>query len=76
VSGGDENEDRLAAQRRLRGFGYHLVGYFVVMIVLVAVNFALTPGRPWFVLPMVGWGAVLAIHAAYAMGLFGVFRRR
>ncbi len=24
--------------------------------------------------PMVGWGAVLAVHAAYAMGLLDVFR--
>ena len=24
--------------------------------------------------PMVGWGAVLAVHAAYAMGLLDVFK--
>lgn len=58
------------ARRRLRGFGRHLIGYFAVMIVLVAVNFATTPDNPWFMWPMVGWGGVLAIHAAYAMGLF------
>lgn len=72
----NETRDSRAAQRRVRGFGYHLIGYFAVMIVLVAANFMLTPNEPWFVLPMVGWGSVLAIHAAYAMGLFGVFRRR
>ena len=28
-----------------------------------------------FLLPLVGWGAVLAVHAAYAMGLFSAFRK-
>lgn len=61
----------MTAARRLRSFRYHLVGYFVAMAVLVALDRLLTPGNPWFVWPMVGWGGVLAIHAAYAMGLFG-----
>ena len=63
-----------AAHRRLRGFGLHLGGYFLVMIMLAAINWWLTPDNIWFVLPMVGWGSVLAIHAAYAMGLFRAFR--
>ncbi|HLI13275.1 MAG TPA: 2TM domain-containing protein [Alphaproteobacteria bacterium] len=60
-----------AAGRRLRALRLHFLGYFAVMVVLVAVNFTTDPGNPWFVWPMVGWGGVLAIHAAYAMGLFG-----
>ncbi len=66
--GGD---DRERARRRLRGFGLHLAGYFVVMAGLVAVNLATDSENPWFVWPMVGWGGILAFHAAYAMGLFG-----
>jgi hypothetical protein len=62
------------AQGRLRGFALHLAGYFASMTVLLAVNFWFTPERAWFVLPMVGWGPVLAVHAAYAMGLFRVFK--
>ena len=57
--------------RRLRGFLVHLVGYFVVMAALVAVNLAASPENPWFVWPLVGWGGVLAFHAAHVMGLFG-----
>ena len=57
--------------RRLRGFGLHLVGYFFVMAVLVTATLIAAPGNPWFVWPGVGWGGVLAVHAAYAMGLFG-----
>ena len=60
-----------AARRRLRGFGWHLAGYFVVMAGLVAVNLLASPETPWFVWPGVGWGGVLAVHAAFAMGLFG-----
>jgi len=58
-------------RRRLRGFLNHLIAYFAVMVVLVPLNAVLDPGRAWFVLPLVGWGAPLAVHAAYAMGLIG-----
>ncbi len=63
------------ALRRLRGFGLHLLAYFGTMIVLVPVNLIFVPESLWFVLPLVGWGAVLALHAAYAMGLFAVFEK-
>ncbi len=63
--------DDLGSRRRLRGFGIHLVGYFVVMGLLVAVNLLTAPENPWFVWPGVGWGGILAVHAAYVMGLFG-----
>jgi hypothetical protein len=36
----------------------------------VLVNFMTTPENPWFTWPMVAWGAPLAIHTAYAIGLF------
>ncbi len=62
------------AETRLKGFVKHLVVYFVVMAVLVAVN-VLTSTAPWFLLPLIGWGAVLAIHAAHAIGLFSTFKR-
>jgi hypothetical protein len=57
--------------RRLRGFRRHIIGFFVVMAVLAIINYLTTPENPWFVLPLVAWGAPLAIHAAYAMELFG-----
>lgn len=61
------------ARRRLRGFVWHLIGYFAAMLVIVPVNLILTPDTAWFVLPLVGWGSILAIHVAYAMGLFDIF---
>ena len=57
------------SRKRLRWFGIHLLVYFAAMAVLVGINFSLAAAEPWFVLPLVAWGAPLAIHAAYAMGL-------
>lgn len=73
---GDDQAPRDAAlaKRRLKGFGTHLIAYFLVMVAVVPLNYWLAPTEPWFVLPMVGWGSVLAVHAAWAMGLFGIFR--
>jgi hypothetical protein len=66
--------DFATRRRRLAGLRNHLLGYFGVMIVLVLVNFMTTPENPWFTWPMVAWGAPLAIHTAYAMGLFERYR--
>ena len=63
-------------RNRLRGFKIHLMVYFAVMIVVVPVNLLATPDTPWFVWPMVGWGAVLAIHTAWTMGLFDILSRK
>lgn len=74
---GEDEARRAGAERgrrRLRGFLNHLIVFFGTMVVLVPVNVLTTPDNPWFVYPMVGWGAPLALHAAYAMGLFD--RRR
>jgi hypothetical protein len=69
ASGEDERVAR--ARRRRNGFALHVAGYFLVVAIVVPLNlFLLAPGTPWFLLPMVGWGAVLAVHCAFAMGLF------
>lgn len=58
-------------RKRLRGFLNHLIAYFGVMVVLVPINALLAPGTPWFLFPLVAWGAPLAVHAAYVMGWWG-----
>lgn len=58
-------------QRRRRHFLNHMIAYFVVMVVLVPLNRFLYPEVPIFVFVMVAWGAPLAVHAAWAMELFG-----
>lgn len=48
----------------------HLLAYLLAAVVLVPLNFFLTPDRIWFFYPLVAWMAPLALHTAYAMGLF------
>ena len=72
--GGSRDAGRAAA--RLRGLKRHLLGYFLVMAGLIAVNLLFMPESRWFVWPMVGWGPILAIHTAWAMGLFDILGRK
>ncbi len=71
AQGDDDSRAGERARRRQRGFVLHLIGYFAVVAVMVSINLLFSPGNPWVVLPMVGWGGVLAVHAAIVMGLFG-----
>ncbi len=67
----DPRADMQRRARLMRGLRRHMMGYFAIMVLLIIVNFLLTPDNPWFVLPMIAWGAPLAVHAAIAMELFG-----
>ncbi len=46
----------------VRSFLVHLAAYVVVNIVLVIVNLVYTPGKIWFIYPILGWGIGLAAH--------------
>ncbi|MFQ5618802.1 MAG: 2TM domain-containing protein [Rhodospirillales bacterium] len=70
--GGDGD---IHVRRRLRGFALDLVAYFVATAALVAATLFLSAANPWVLAPLVGWCAVLAVHAAHAMGFLDVFRR-
>ena len=65
--------DAIRAKARLRGLMIHLIAYFVISGAAFAINVSTNPETAWFVLPVVGWGAILALHVAYVMGLFDVF---
>jgi len=71
-----EDETKRRARQRLVGFGLHLVGYFIVMAGIFFVNLSQgnDPTKSAFLL--VGWGSVLALHAAFVMGLFSVLSDR
>ena len=70
---GDEAAAR--ARRRLQGFLIHLALFAVVMVLVLVINVLFSPGGSWGFMPIVGWGGVLALHAAYVMGLFDIFRQ-
>lgn len=44
----------------------HTVVFVFVQLLLVAVWASTGAGFPWFVFPLLGWGAGLAVHAAVA----------
>ena len=57
--------------RRAVAFKVHLAAYFALAVVLVVVNLIASGTVSWALLFVVGWGAPLAVHCAYAMNLFG-----
>jgi hypothetical protein len=70
-------EQRTARDRnRMKGFALHLMIYFIVVFGCALLNHVKTPGDLWFIYPMVAWGAPLALHAAWVMGLLDVLDGR
>ena len=68
--GAADRQHRQQAHRRRRHLLNHLIAYFAVMIVVIPLNRALFPEHPVVLALMVVWGAPLAMHTAWAMGLF------
>jgi hypothetical protein len=44
------------------GFTAHAALYVLVMTALIVLNFSFLTGFWWSVIPLVGWGIVLALH--------------
>lgn len=65
-----DTDDDTRARRRLKGFALHLLIYFTTIVGCAAWNYLKTPDQLWYFFPMVAWGAPLALHAAWVMGLF------
>ncbi len=56
------------ASKRMRWFAHHLIAYLAVAAFIVPLDhFYFQDERTWFLIPVVGWGGVLAIHARFAM---------
>ena len=45
------------------GFYKHFAVYFLVMLLLIAINMTTSPEYHWYIWPMMGWGLAVAIHA-------------
>jgi 2TM domain len=46
-------------------FAAHAAMYVLVMTTLIVLNFSFLTGFWWSVIPLVGWGVVLALHYLY-----------
>lgn len=64
-----------AATRRLRGLAIHFTVFLLVVGVFAVVDFVYFPNQVYVIFPIVFWGAPLALHVAYVMGLFDIFRK-
>ena len=71
-----EDGDDARTRNRLKGFALHLLVYFITIAGCAALNYLKTPDQLWFIYPMVAWGAPLALHAAWVMGLFDGLTRK
>ena len=61
-NGGNQDDPKRAhARRRLLWFGVHILIFVAIMIVLVGVSISMNSQEPWFVFPLVAWGAPLAL---------------
>lgn len=69
--------DNSSEHRRIVGLRIHFVAFALVMLAAFVVAFVVDPGAVvWLVLPLVGWGSVLALHVAWVMGLLDILRPR
>jgi len=61
-----EPREPTVADERKRGFLVHLFVYVAVNALLIVVNLLYGPGYYWFLIPLIGWGLLLAAHAYLA----------
>jgi hypothetical protein len=63
--------DEDPAMNRMQLLARHFIAYFTVAAVWAVFDLTADPQRFRFVWFLVAWGAPLALHVAYVMGLFG-----
>ena len=56
--------------RRARFVRLHLIAALFTLLVLIAANALLTSQYPWWLWVLTAWLPLIAIHKAWAMGLF------
>ena len=54
---------------------YHFAGYFSLILILLPILIWFETALFWALLILLNWGGVLALHVAWVMGLFGVFKQ-
>lgn len=62
----DEFERARARAEAKYGFIVHASIFLAVNLLLLIINLFTSPGRLWFIWPMIGWGIAVALHAARA----------
>ena len=58
-------------QRRAGLLRKHVIAALVTLLVIIPVNFVVSPRYPWWMWVLVVWLPLLALHTAWARGLIG-----
>jgi uncharacterized membrane protein len=67
----DESEKLARAKQQvaaITGFYIHLIVFVLVMLLLLAINWATTPTIWWVQWPFLGWGVGILAHALAVFG--------
>ena len=56
--------------RRGRSVRLHVIVALFALLVLIAVNAIFSSRYPWWLWVLIAWMPLIAVHAAWAMGLF------
>jgi len=64
--GGRSKEGGLFSDKDVQGVSIHFVVYIAVNLLLIAINMKSSSQSLWFIWPLLGWGAGLALHAFLA----------
>ena len=55
---------------RRRALRLHIIVALAALLLLIPLNFLITPRYPWWMWVLVAWMPLIAGHTAWAMGLF------
>jgi len=58
-------------QRRARLLRKHVIAAMVTLLVIIPVNFIVSPRNPWWMWVLVVWLPLIVLHTAWAKGLLG-----
>jgi hypothetical protein len=79
----DHSKAYRRAKRRVAiriGFIIHFACYFLVTLMLMAINLFTWDGYPWFIWPFMTWGVVVAMHGLLTFlatsGSFGEWKKQ
>ena len=57
--------------KRRRSVRLHVIVALGTLLLLIPINFVISRDYPWWLWVLTAWLPVLAVHTAWAMGLFG-----
>ena len=57
-------------RRRAGTVRRHVIVALAILLLLIPLNFAVNRASPWWLWVLMAWMPLLAVHTAWAMGLF------